>query len=78
MKMHHFIEDLLPITKDNNICLSCYDKAIAADASATPLPASHYYDFRHNKTTGDMISDSRFNCTQVSCSTKRCKTFGGK
>ncbi|EJK3601909.1 nitrate reductase cytochrome c-type subunit [Campylobacter jejuni] len=60
----HAIEDLLPITKDNNMCLSCHDKAIAADASATPLPASHYYDFRHNKTTGDMISDSRFNCTQ--------------
>ncbi|HEB9333490.1 TPA: nitrate reductase cytochrome c-type subunit [Campylobacter coli] len=60
----HAIEDMLPITKDNNTCLSCHDKAIAADVGATPLPASHYYDFRHNKITGDEISDSRFNCTQ--------------
>ncbi len=60
----HDISDMLPITKDNNTCLSCHDKAIAADVGATPLPASHYYDFRHNKTTGDNISDTRFNCTQ--------------
>ncbi|MCH3752596.1 nitrate reductase cytochrome c-type subunit [Campylobacter coli] len=60
----HTIEDMLPITKDNNTCLSCHDKAIATDVGATPLPASHYYDFRTNKTTGDAISDSRFNCTQ--------------
>lgn len=60
----HDISEMLPITKDNNTCLSCHDKAIAADVGATPLPASHYYDFRHNKTTGDNISDTRFNCTQ--------------
>ena len=60
----HTVEDMLPITKDNNTCLSCHDKAIATDVGAIPLPPSHYYDFRHNKTTGDVISDSRFNCTQ--------------
>ncbi|TKX29934.1 nitrate reductase cytochrome c-type subunit [Campylobacter estrildidarum] len=60
----HAIEDMLPITKDNNTCLSCHDKAIAKDVGATPLPASHYYDFRRNKKTGNAISDTRFNCTQ--------------
>lgn len=60
----HAIEDMLPITKDNNTCVGCHDKSVAADIGATPLPATHYYDFRQNKNTGDLISDSRFNCTQ--------------
>ncbi|MBZ7951924.1 nitrate reductase cytochrome c-type subunit [Campylobacter sp. RM9939] len=60
----HSIADMLPITKDNNTCLSCHDKSIAKDVDATPLPASHYYDFRRNKSTKDSISDARFNCTQ--------------
>lgn len=60
----HSIEDMLPITKDNNTCLSCHDKSIAKDVGATPIPASHYYDFRHDKITGSVISDARFNCTQ--------------
>ncbi|MBM0637101.1 nitrate reductase cytochrome c-type subunit [Campylobacter sp. VicNov18] len=60
----HAIEDFLPITRENNTCLSCHDKALAASMGATPLPPSHYYDFRQNKSTGDKISDTRFNCTQ--------------
>jgi len=60
----HSTQDMLPITRDNNTCLSCHDKAIAADVGATPIPATHYYDLRTNKKTGDMISDSRFNCDQ--------------
>ncbi|KAA6227199.1 nitrate reductase [Campylobacter sp. LR291e] len=59
----HAIEDMLPITADNNLCLSCHDKAIAGDVGATSLPATHYYDYRNNKSTGDILSDSRFNCT---------------
>lgn len=60
----HDVADMLPITKDNNTCLSCHDKAIAKDVGATAIPATHYYDFRKNKSTGDVISDTRFNCTQ--------------
>lgn len=60
----HDIADMLPITKDGNTCVGCHDKSIAADVGATPLPATHYYDFRLNKSTGDTISDTRFNCTQ--------------
>lgn len=60
----HDVSDMLPITKDNNTCLSCHDKAIASDVGATAIPATHYYDFRTKKTTNDAISDTRFNCTQ--------------
>ncbi|MCH5336153.1 MAG: nitrate reductase cytochrome c-type subunit [Campylobacter sp.] len=60
----HSIEGMLPITTDNNSCLSCHDKSIAKDVGATPIPATHYYDYRHNKKTGNSISDARFNCNQ--------------
>ena len=60
----HSIEGMLPITTDNNSCLSCHDKSIAKDVGATPAPATHYYDFRKNKSTGDTISDTRFSCDQ--------------
>ncbi len=60
----HSVDGMLPILKDNNTCLSCHDKSIAQDVGATPIPATHYYDFRKNKSTGENISDTRFNCTQ--------------
>ncbi|HEC1787875.1 TPA: nitrate reductase cytochrome c-type subunit [Campylobacter lari] len=60
----HTLDEMLPITKDNNICLSCHDQSVAKDVGATPLPKSHYYDFRKNKSTKDVISEARFNCTQ--------------
>ncbi|AJC94294.1 periplasmic nitrate reductase, small subunit, cytochrome c550 protein [Campylobacter volucris] len=60
----HTLDGMLPIVKDNNICLSCHDQSVAKDVGATPLPKSHYFDFRKNKSTKDMISEARFNCTQ--------------
>ncbi|MBZ7937143.1 nitrate reductase cytochrome c-type subunit [Campylobacter sp. RM10532] len=73
----HSIADMLPITKDNNTCLSCHDKSIAKDVGATPLPASHYYDFRRNKSTKDSISDARFNCTQCHVPQSNAKPLVG-
>ncbi|MCX2682992.1 nitrate reductase cytochrome c-type subunit [Campylobacter sp. MIT 21-1685] len=60
----HDINDMIPITKDNNTCISCHDKFIAADVGATPIPATHYYNYRLNKSTGDSLTEARFNCTQ--------------
>ncbi|TQR33008.1 nitrate reductase [Campylobacter sp. MIT 99-7217] len=59
----HSTDGLLPITKDNNMCLSCHVKELATEVGATAMPATHYFDFRANKSTGDVISDTRFNCT---------------
>ena len=59
----HSTDGLVPITKDNNMCLSCHDKAIAKDVGATPMPETHYFNFYTNKSTGDVISDTRFVCT---------------
>ncbi|TEY01583.1 nitrate reductase cytochrome c-type subunit [Campylobacter sp. US33a] len=73
----HSIEDMLPITKDNNTCLSCHDKAIAADVLATAVPATHYYDYRLNKDMGDTISEARFNCTQCHVPQSNAKPLVG-
>ena len=60
----HNLDGMLPITRDSNSCLTCHDKAIARDVGAIAAPETHYYDFRKNKSTGDTISEVRFNCTQ--------------
>lgn len=57
----HNIEDMLPITQDNNQCLACHDPAIAADVGAVAVPASHTHDLRANKDLGQ-VSHARFNC----------------
>lgn len=42
----HSVEGLLPITKANNACLSCHMPEVASAAKATPIPASHFTNFR--------------------------------
>ncbi|CRF45452.1 nitrate reductase cytochrome c-type subunit [Helicobacter heilmannii] len=61
----HDTTGLLPITKDNNQCLGCHMPDVAPTVGATPVPASHLYDFRLNRPTKNhSVSDARFNCTQ--------------
>ncbi|WP_163564080.1 nitrate reductase cytochrome c-type subunit [Helicobacter suis] len=60
----HDTTGLLPITKDNNQCLGCHMPAVAKTVGATPVPQSHFFDFRHNRPTRKgNVSDARFNCT---------------
>ncbi|QOP45299.1 nitrate reductase cytochrome c-type subunit [Sulfurimonas paralvinellae] len=42
----HSTEGLLPITKNNNACLGCHMPAVAASMGATPIPVSHFTNFR--------------------------------
>lgn len=60
----HSIDGLVPITADNNQCTVCHDKSLAKEVGATAIPPSHYVEFRTHKSTGDMVSSERFNCTQ--------------
>ncbi|MCP4971611.1 MAG: nitrate reductase [Arcobacter sp.] len=46
----HDLEGLLPITIDNNACVGCHDPAVAPAMGATPIPKSHYIDFRPKHT----------------------------
>ncbi len=42
----HDVEGMLPITIDNNQCTMCHEAAVAPSMGATPIPKSHYTNFR--------------------------------
>jgi len=50
----HSVEGLLPITKDNNQCLTCHMPDVAPSMGATPIPPTHFTNFRpETKLTAD-------------------------
>ncbi len=42
----HSVDGLLPITKANNACLGCHMPDVAKSMKATPIPESHFVNFR--------------------------------
>lgn len=42
----HDVEGMLDITPQNNMCIGCHDVSVAESMTATPIPKSHYIDFR--------------------------------
>lgn len=61
----HSTEGMLPITKDNNSCTSCHEPAVAPSLGATPMPKSHFVNYRDDKPKEAMaMYNGRFNCTQ--------------
>jgi len=42
----HDVTDFLPIEKNNNACLGCHMPEVAKDMGATPIPKSHFTNFR--------------------------------
>ena len=59
----HDLEGLIPITADNNMCVTCHMPEVAKDVGATPIPKSHLYSIRNKKDLEGKLSDDRFNCT---------------
>jgi cytochrome c-type protein NapB len=58
----HITEDYLPITVDENLCLSCHGDPEGELAPAAP--PSHYVDLRNAPDDkGDEIAGSRYVCT---------------
>jgi len=49
----HDVEGLLPITKENNACLGCHMPDVAEAMGATPIPASHFSNFRPTTAIAD-------------------------
>ena len=59
----HSVDGLLPITKNNNACLGCHMPNVAKSVGATPIPPTHFMDFRTQKPLGH-LAEQRFNCSQ--------------
>ena len=58
----HSVEGLLPITKSNNACLGCHMPDVAPSMKATPIPPSHFANFRpHTKigASGEVIKEGK-------------------
>ena len=52
----HSVDGMLPITKDNNQCLACHMPDVAVSMGATPIPVSHFTNFRpKTAVVGDEI-----------------------
>lgn len=58
----HSVEDMLPITKENNACTSCHLPDIAQAVGAIPMPKSHFYNFRQKVDLKEQMDENRFNC----------------
>lgn len=64
----HTLEDMLPITLSENMCVECHELAEKEPGEPTPIPASHYEDLRHAPgKQGDTVAGARYLCT--SCHT---------
>ena len=62
----HSVTDLLPITRDENMCADCHMTDEKTEGEPTPIPASHYMDLRNAPTEKrETIAGARHVC--VSC-----------
>jgi len=58
----HSVDGLLPITIKNNACLGCHMPNVAKSMGATPIPESHFTDFRPTTKldkNGNIIKDGK-------------------
>ncbi len=57
----HSTEGLLPITKNDNKCLGCHMPNVAKSMGATPIPPSHFTNYRPTTTlkNGELIKEGK-------------------
>ena len=57
----HSVEGLLPITKSNNACLGCHMPDVAKSMGATPIPPSHFTNFRPDTVlkNGELVKEGK-------------------
>jgi len=57
----HSVEGLLPITKDNNQCLGCHMPEVAKGVGATPIPPSHFTNYRPTTVykNGELVKEGK-------------------
>ncbi len=60
----HDIEGMEPITKENNMCVSCHMPEMAKAVNATAVPKTHLMDLRSGKDNKGELESARWNCVQ--------------
>ena len=62
----HGVADLLPITREQNLCLDCHLVKEKVKGEPTPIPQSHFVDLRNSPgRVGEEVAGARYNC--VAC-----------
>jgi cytochrome c-type protein NapB len=65
-RIPHAVADFLPITREQNACLECHAVKDKKQGDPTPIPPSHYTDYRNAPgRVGDQVVGARYVC--VSC-----------
>jgi nitrate reductase (cytochrome), electron transfer subunit len=65
-RVPHAVGDFLPITQKQNACLDCHATKERKPGEATPIPPSHYTDYRNAPDrVGSQVAGTRYVC--VSC-----------
>jgi len=66
----HGIADFLPITRSDNACVDCHAVAEKEPGEPTPIPPSHFVDFRRAPDRpGEKLAGARWVC--VACHVAR-------
>ncbi|MBL0721566.1 MAG: nitrate reductase cytochrome c-type subunit [Sulfurovum sp.] len=58
----HSVEGLLPIKQNNNQCLGCHMPDVAESMGSTPIPVSHFTNYRPETTLnkdGEMLKEGQ-------------------
>jgi cytochrome c-type protein NapB len=57
----HSVEGLLPITQKNNQCLGCHMPEVAKGVGATPIPPSHFTNYRPTTVlkNGELVKEGK-------------------
>jgi len=65
-RIPHGVTDFLPITPEQNLCVDCHAVKERRPGEATPLPPSHYTDYRNAPDrVGSQVVGARYVC--VAC-----------
>ena len=65
-RIPHAVDDFLPITVKDNACLGCHAANDKSPGAPTPIPSSHYTDYRRApERVESQIAGARYVC--VSC-----------
>ncbi|MFQ5349701.1 MAG: nitrate reductase cytochrome c-type subunit [Thermoanaerobaculia bacterium] len=65
-RVPHAVDDYLPVTREDNLCVDCHGIAEAEEGDPTAIPASHYTDLRRAPDrVGEALAGARWVC--LSC-----------
>ena len=78
----HSVDGMLPITINNNACTGCHTPGVAESMNATPIPKSHFTNFRPDTSLakdGSIVKNGKMvsNTSDLKTSSKHLDQLSG-